>query len=136
MHHIHPIGCQAYVLNRSLKRADKLESRALIGHLVGYNSTNIFRIWLPTRDEVIRTRDIIFEPTIFYKNLEGYAYKSIIEDVIKLLAFPEESENDDIAIEDLLTTRQRHRPEGSRVPTPPTSEVGGERMEQDKDWSD
>jgi hypothetical protein len=33
-----------YVLNRSLKRADKLELRALIGHLVGYNSTNIFRI--------------------------------------------------------------------------------------------
>ena len=48
--HMRPIGCRAYVLNRSLKRADKLESRALIRHLVSYDSTNIFRIWLPTKD--------------------------------------------------------------------------------------
>lgn len=136
VHHMHPIGCQAYVLNRSLKRADKLESRALIGHLVGYDSTNIFRIWLPTRDEVIRTRDVIFEPAKFYNDLEGYAHESIIEDVIKLLAFPEQYEIDDVAIEDLLTSRQRRRPQGSRLPTPPTSEVGGERIEQDKEWSD
>jgi hypothetical protein len=64
--HMHPIGCRAYVLNRSLKRADKLEPRALIRHLDGYDSTNIFRIWLPTKDEVIRTRDVVFEPTKFY----------------------------------------------------------------------
>ena len=42
-----PIGCRAYALNTELKNADKLESRALIGHLVGYVGTNIFRIWLP-----------------------------------------------------------------------------------------
>jgi hypothetical protein len=101
------IGCRAYVLNRSLKRADKLESRALIGHLVGYNSTNIFRIWLPTKDEVIRTRDVVFEPTKFYDGLQGYAHKSVIKEVIKLLSFPEVFEPDDMAIEDLLTSRQR-----------------------------
>jgi hypothetical protein len=137
VHHMHPIGCQAYVLNRSLKRADKLESRALIGHLVGYDSTNIFRIWLPTRDEVIRTRDVIFEPANFYKSLEGYAHASVIEEVIELLAFPEEPEDDDMAIEDLLTSRQRRRhTEKSNLPTSSTSAVGGERMEQDKECSD
>jgi hypothetical protein len=113
VHHMHPIGCQAYVLNRLLKRADKLESRALIGHLVGYDSTNIFRIWLPTRDEVIRTRDVIFEPARFYKSLEGYAHEAVIKEVIKLLAFPEESADDDVAIEDLLTSRQCRHPESS-----------------------
>ena len=92
------IGCRAYVLNRSLKRADKHESRALIGHLVGYDSTNIFRIWLPTKDQVIRTRDVIFEPTRFYEGLQGYAQEAVIEEVIELLAFPEEFEADDMAI--------------------------------------
>jgi hypothetical protein len=102
-----PIGCRAYVLNRSLKRADKLKLRALIGHLVGYDSTNIFRIWLPIKDEVIRTQDVVFEPTKFYNSLQGYAHKSVIEEVIKLLLFLEEFKPDDIAIKDLLTTRQR-----------------------------
>jgi len=136
VHHMHPIGCQAYVLNRSLKRADKLESRALIGHLVGYDSTNIFRIWLPTRDEVIRTRDVVFEPARFYKNLGGYAHETVIEEVIKLLAFPEEPESDDLTMEDLLTSRQRRRRESSTLPALTSSEVGGERIEQDKDCSD
>jgi hypothetical protein len=42
--YMRPIGCRAYVYNRDLRAADKLESRTLIGHLVGYQGTNIFRI--------------------------------------------------------------------------------------------
>jgi hypothetical protein len=129
--HMRPIGCRAYVLNRSLKRADKLESRALIGYLVGYDSTNIFRIWLPTKDQVIRTRDVVFEPTKFYEGLQGYAQESVIEEVIKLLAFPEESGSDDMAIEDLLTTRQRRQTQPTSVLTEP--QIGGEVTEQDKE---
>jgi hypothetical protein len=124
------IGCRAYVLNRSLKRADKLESRALIGHLVGYESTNIFRIWLPTKNEVIRTRDVVFEPTEFYDGPQGYAYKSVIEEVIKLLSFPEEFEPDDMTIEDLLTTRQRRQRQNTDAPVLSKLQVGGEGMEQ------
>ena len=59
--HIRPIGCRAYAYNRDLKAADKLESRTLMGHLVGYQGTNIFRKWLPARDIVITTRDVVFE---------------------------------------------------------------------------
>jgi hypothetical protein len=58
--HLHEIGSRAYTLNRALKRADKLESRVLIGQLVGYDSTNIYRIWMPTLSRVIRTRDVVF----------------------------------------------------------------------------
>ncbi|KAF1922581.1 uncharacterized protein M421DRAFT_38629, partial [Didymella exigua CBS 183.55] len=50
--HMRPIGCRAYVYNRDLRAANKLESRTLIGYLVGYQGTNIFRIWLPTKDTV------------------------------------------------------------------------------------
>jgi hypothetical protein len=42
--HMYPIGSCAYARNRTLKTADKTESRALIGHLVGYQGTNIFYI--------------------------------------------------------------------------------------------
>jgi hypothetical protein len=124
------IGCRAYVLNRSLKRADKLESRALIRHLVGYDSTNIFGIWLPTKDEVIRTRDVVFEPTKFYDGPQGYAHESVIEEVIELLSFPEEFEPDDMAIEDLLTSRQQRQEQNTDAPALSESQVGGEEMEQ------
>jgi len=58
--HLNEIGARAYTLNHALKRGDKLESRALIGQLIGYDSTNIYRIWMPTLSRVIRTRDVIF----------------------------------------------------------------------------
>ena len=35
-------------------------------HLVGYDSTNIFRIWIPSKQRVIRTRDVTFNETLFY----------------------------------------------------------------------
>lgn len=97
------IGCRAYVYNRDLKAADKLESRFLISHLVGYQGTNIFRIWLPTKDIVIVTRDVVFEPTLFFDGLDGYASESVIEQVIELLEYPEMHQDDDISIEELLT---------------------------------
>ncbi|KAE8872194.1 hypothetical protein PTNB73_03653 [Pyrenophora teres f. teres] len=58
--HLNEIGARAYTLNHALKRGDKLESRALVGQLVGYDSTNIYRVWVPTLNRVIRTRDVVF----------------------------------------------------------------------------
>src|SRR3954447_5642213 len=43
--HVELIGARAYALNENLPRGDKLESRALIGHLLGFDSTNIYRVW-------------------------------------------------------------------------------------------
>jgi hypothetical protein len=60
--HLNEIGARAYTLNYALKRGDKLELRALIGQLVGYDLTNIYRIWIPTLSRVIRTRDVVFMP--------------------------------------------------------------------------
>jgi hypothetical protein len=87
--YIRPISCRAYVYNRDLKVADKLKSRVLIGHLVGYQGTNIFRIWLPTKDIVMVTRDVVFEPTLFFDGIDGYASESVIEEVIELLEYLE-----------------------------------------------
>jgi hypothetical protein len=46
-------------------------------------------------------------PHLFYDGPQGYAYEPMIEEVIGLLSFPEEFEPNDMAIEDLLTTRER-----------------------------
>ena len=51
--HMHEYGCKTYMLNKQIKKGDKLAPRALIGHLVSYNSTNIYRIWIPSLHKVI-----------------------------------------------------------------------------------
>jgi hypothetical protein len=42
--HMHVYGCRAYPMDHHIPQKDKLEPRAPIGYLVGYNSTNIYRI--------------------------------------------------------------------------------------------
>ena len=66
LHHLKAYGCKAYVLiksksdpNRPGKRR-KLNAKAQIGFLVGYKSTNIFRIWVPHKKKVISAKDVIF----------------------------------------------------------------------------
>jgi hypothetical protein len=96
--HMEPIGCCAYVYNRNLRAADKLELHTLISHLVGYQGTNIFRIWLPTKDTVIVTCNIVFEPTLFFDGINSYVSMSVIEKVIKLFEYPETLQNGNISI--------------------------------------
>lgn len=40
--HMHEYGCKTYTLNKQVRKGDKLAPRASIGHLVGYDSTNIY----------------------------------------------------------------------------------------------
>lgn len=64
--HLRKIGCKAYTLDKHIPRKEKLQERAHIGHLIGYDSTNIFRVWIPSQRKVIRTRDVIFDETSLY----------------------------------------------------------------------
>jgi hypothetical protein len=65
--HLRIYGCRAYALKKGIPRSQKLTERAHLGHLVGYDSTNIFRIWIPSQQKVIRTRDVKFNEDEFYK---------------------------------------------------------------------
>jgi hypothetical protein len=51
------------------KRPRKLDPRAHIGYLVGYDSTNIYGVWIPPKGIVISTRDVIFDETKFFDNV-------------------------------------------------------------------
>jgi hypothetical protein len=53
------------------KRLQKFNPKAWIGYLVGYDLANVYRIWNPIKNVVIRARDVIFnEDEVFNGNLD------------------------------------------------------------------
>ncbi|KAI1663301.1 Pol protein [Pyrenophora tritici-repentis] len=99
--HLEVIGARAYVLNEKLPRGAKLDSRALIGHLVGFDSTNIFRVWLPTIGRVIRTRDVVFLRDKLCDGQGQYAEKSYVREVAEVLDIEETPDYSNILTEQL-----------------------------------
>lgn len=68
-------GCKAYALTKDTmlkrNRLKRFNPRAWIGYLVGYASSNTYRIWNPVEDKVVVTRDVIFnEDEIFPGKIE------------------------------------------------------------------
>ena len=81
-------GCRAYLLRNKISKLEKLTLRAYISYLVGYNLTNIYHIWIPSRDEVVRTRDVIFDKNLFYNPAEldlAHVLRKEPSQIIKLL---------------------------------------------------
>ncbi|OAQ57833.1 integrase core domain-containing protein [Purpureocillium lilacinum] len=70
-HGIHAYGCKAYPLNSRYKAGKainqfKLGPRAHVGYLVGYHASNIYRIWVPKLNQVILSRDVLFNEEEFF----------------------------------------------------------------------
>ncbi|KAJ5135505.1 uncharacterized protein N7515_004783 [Penicillium bovifimosum] len=59
-------GCKAYVRIHNIPKLSKLAPRAEVGYLVGYDASNIWRIWVPGKKRVIRARDVEFDETQFF----------------------------------------------------------------------
>ena len=73
--HLKVYRCKAFALTREYyKKKDRLQQfnpKAWIGYLIGYDSTNVYKIWNPIRNEIFRTRDVIFnEREHFNGNLQ------------------------------------------------------------------
>jgi hypothetical protein len=59
--------------------------------LVGYDSTNIYRIWIPSQEKVICTRDVSFDEDLFYDPAEldlGHLLREEVKQVIEILDLP------------------------------------------------
>ena len=85
---MHPFSYRTYLLIHKIKKLDKINPRAQIGYLYDYDSTNIFRIWLPTQAKVIRIRNVKFDDIKLYysSDLEFSALRNIeIKKIVKLL---------------------------------------------------
>lgn len=79
--HLRVYGCRAYPLDKHVPKSRKLEPRAHIGYLVGYESTNIYRIWIPQQKKVINTRDVTFNENLFYNPDEPHLASRLRETV-------------------------------------------------------
>lgn len=64
--HLRTYGCRDYSLIYKIPKKQKLRPRAQIGYLIGYQSSNIFRIWIPQEHKVIATRDVRFDESRRY----------------------------------------------------------------------
>jgi hypothetical protein len=64
--HLQSYECKAYFLKNIISRKDRLKSKAFIDYFVKYNFTNIFRIWIFNRMQIIRIKDVLFDKTLFY----------------------------------------------------------------------
>jgi hypothetical protein len=82
LHHLVPYGSIAYAHKKEMERLDKLEPKAVIGWLCGYESTNIFRIWCPSLHTVISTRDVTFDSSKRYSN--DVEFLDEIEEIVKV----------------------------------------------------
>jgi hypothetical protein len=73
--HLKAYGCKAFAMtddtHRGKSRLQRLDPKAWIGYLVGYRSSNIYRIWIPSLGKVISTRDVVFdEDSVFDGRIE------------------------------------------------------------------
>jgi hypothetical protein len=74
--HLKRYGCKAYAMTVDAQEGNnkrqRLNPRAFLGYLVGYDSTNIYRIWNPVTNSIVRTRDVTFnENEVFPGTVEG-----------------------------------------------------------------
>ena len=65
--HLYLFGCTAYSLIHNIPKLKKPLPRASVGYLVGYDSSNIYRIWNPRTGTVFRTRDVTFDESAIYQ---------------------------------------------------------------------
>jgi hypothetical protein len=66
--HIKTFGCKAYskIPSTQIPRLEKMAPRAQIGYLVGYDASNIFKIWIPEEQQIILVRDVEFDEDSFF----------------------------------------------------------------------
>jgi transposase InsO family protein len=106
--HLRAYGCRAYAMTEDAQlkrnRLRKLDPRAHIGYLVGYNSTNIFRVWIPHQGKVISTRDVLFDEDTFFDGTKIQPEKELIANLDQLVARvslePSQSKNEEVLEED------------------------------------
>ena len=88
--HLRVYGCRAYAMTEDAqlkkRRLFKLDPRAHIGYLVGYDSTNIFRVWIPHRGKVISTRDVIFDEGTVFDGKKTHPSEQLIAQMDELVA--------------------------------------------------
>jgi Reverse transcriptase (RNA-dependent DNA polymerase)/GAG-pre-integrase domain len=121
--HLRAYGCRAYAMTEDAqlkrRRLRKLDPRAYIGYLVGYSSTNIYRVWIPHQGKVISTRDVIFDEETFFEKKDLPSDRELIAHMDELVARvslePTQAKNEEVLEEDedILCSKWTWEPDGS-----------------------
>ena len=81
--HLHVYGCRVYIQINMLLKKQKLAERAYIRYFIGYNLSNIYRIWNANKNKVIKIKNITFDKNSRYDStdidLGQFINKSFIE---------------------------------------------------------
>jgi hypothetical protein len=80
-----------------------LDPRAHIGYLIGYDSTNIYRVWILHKEVVISTRDVIFDETTFFDNKRTDFLDELIAELdtlIEKIKLPDREARNEAVLED------------------------------------
>lgn len=88
--HLKAYGCKAFAMtddtHRGKSRLQRLDPKAWIGYLVGYRSSNIYRIWIPTLGKVISTRDVIFDEESIFDGSTKDLMDNLMHNTLKEIA--------------------------------------------------
>jgi hypothetical protein len=96
--HLKAYGCVAYAASTSYtktpraNRLRKLDPRSDVGYLVGYDSTNIYRVWIPHTGRVISTRDVIFDESKFFDGRKEHLTElelAQLDDLVQRIQLPD-----------------------------------------------
>ena len=92
--HLNKHECRAYSFDKLISKKNKLKKRAHIEYLLEYNDSNIYLIWFFSQRKMIRTKDVIFDESIYYDSSEIDVVKfqeSMIEQLIETSKIQESS---------------------------------------------
>ncbi len=91
LQHLRILGCTAYVHVPEEKRI-KLDSHTMKGQHIGYGGTNQWKVWIPERNEVVTSRDVVFDEEEGEKLMTevpaASAVKPVIHPEIRVLPGP------------------------------------------------
>ncbi len=122
LQHLRAYGYKAYTLIKSkgdldyLGKLQKLAPRAHIGYIVGYESTSIYRVWIPYKKKVISTRDVIFNEREFYNGKPVRVSQELLtslDETIEQIALPERESLEEVQFqaEEALEIGEGEEPE-------------------------
>jgi hypothetical protein len=122
---LHVIGSRGFLLNKHLLKGDKLEKRTFEGFLIGYDASNIYRVWLPHSNRVIRVRDVRFIDEL-YK--EKPSTPPVEPRIIETVHIPEEEYDGDTIV---VAQPIRQRQEATTAPVSPPTHVSEKEYDGD-----
>ena len=68
-------GYKVYALHYKIFKINKLKFRVKFGYLIDYESTNIYKIWIPATNKIIRIKNVTFDKSKLFFSKKKLIFK-------------------------------------------------------------